>query len=48
MTFDDLHDFQEQMFNSWLRNVMFFASLSYYLASDLRRNHVLLQLEGDQ
>ena len=48
MTFDDVQDFQEHMFNAYLRNVMFFASLSYYLAAELRRNHVLSQLKGDQ
>jgi hypothetical protein len=48
MTLDDLHDFQELMFNSYLRNVMFFASLSYYLAAALRSNHILSQLKDDQ
>jgi hypothetical protein len=39
MTFRDLSDFQDLMFRNYLRSVMFFATLPYYLTHEIRRNH---------
>ena len=40
MTFRDLHDLRKQVFHLYVRNVMLFASLPYYLAAEMRRNHM--------
>ena len=36
MTFDDLRDFRELMFRAYVRNLMFFATLPYHLATEMR------------
>jgi hypothetical protein len=38
MTFDDLLDFQDRMFSTYVRNVMIYATLPCYLAQETRRN----------
>jgi len=37
MTLRDVRDFQELMFRTWVRNVMFFVTLPYHLAQEMRR-----------
>ncbi len=37
MTFHDLRDFQDLMLRAYVRNLMFFATLPYHLAGDMRR-----------
>jgi hypothetical protein len=34
MTFGDLRDFQELMLRAYVRNMMFFATLPYHLATE--------------
>ena len=36
MTFGDLRDFRELMFRACVRNMMFFATLPYHLATEMR------------
>jgi hypothetical protein len=38
MTLRDLSDFQDFMFRNYVRSVMLFATLPYYLADERRRN----------
>jgi hypothetical protein len=38
MTSNDFLDFQEVTFRAYVRNVMFFATLPYYLTQQIRRN----------
>jgi hypothetical protein len=40
MTFDDLIDFQEHMISAYVRNVMMFATLPYYLVQETCRNSI--------
>jgi hypothetical protein len=37
MTYQHLYDLQELMMRTYVRNVMFFATLPYYLAQEVRR-----------
>ena len=39
MTTNDLLDFQEVMFRAHVRNLIFFATLPYYLTQQIHRNH---------
>ena len=39
MTCNDLLDFQEVMFRAHVRNLIFFATLPYYLTQQIHRNH---------
>jgi hypothetical protein len=36
MTFGDLRDFHELMLRAYVRNMMFFATLPYHLATEMR------------
>jgi hypothetical protein len=36
---NDFLEFQEVMFRTYVRNVIFFATLPYYLTQQLHRNH---------
>ena len=38
MTGNDLLDFQEVMFRAHVRNLIFFATLPYYLSQQIHRN----------
>jgi hypothetical protein len=40
MPFRDLRDFQDFILGAYVRNVMFFATLPYYLAREIRRNRI--------
>jgi hypothetical protein len=39
MTGNDFLDFQEVMFRAYVRNVIFCATLPYYLSQQIHRNH---------
>jgi len=39
MTGNDLLDFQEIIFRASVRNLIFFATLPYYLTQQIHRNH---------
>ena len=39
MNSNDLLDFQEVMFRAHVRNLIFFATLPYYLTQQIHRNH---------
>jgi hypothetical protein len=39
MTFMAFLDFQEVMFRAYVRNLIWFATLPYYVTQEMRRNH---------
>jgi hypothetical protein len=39
MTSNDFLDFQEVIFRAYVRNLIFFATLPYYLMQQIHRNH---------
>jgi hypothetical protein len=41
MTSNDLLDFQEVMFRAYVRNVIFFATLPYYVTQQIHRHQAL-------